>query len=243
MFERAFEQPSFWRAFVNTIRLNLLSLIFGFPAPIIFALLLNEIRRRNFKKIVQSVSYLPHFFSWVVVYGILLAFLNPYSGLLSGLLEDLGLEPIPFLADIKWWLSVYVGSGIWKGAGWAAIIYIAALSAIDPDLYDAAYVDGAGFLRSTWHVTLPGIRPTIVIIFVISLGQLLSIGFEQPFLLGNPLVSEVSSVLSTHIYRLGILQTEFSLTAAIGLLQSVINFALLLAANYLIKLTGERGIW
>ena len=243
VFERAFEQPSFWRAFVNTIRLNLLSLIFGFPAPIIFALLLNEIRRRNFKKVVQSVSYLPHFFSWVVVYGILLAFLNPYSGLLSGLLEDLGLEPIPFLADISWWLSVYVGSGIWKGAGWAAIIYIAALSAIDPDLYDAAYVDGAGFLRSTWHVTLPGIRPTIVIIFVISLGQLLSIGFEQPFLLGNPLVSEVSSVLSTHIYRLGILQTEFSLTAAIGLLQSVINFVLLLAANYLIKLTGERGIW
>ena len=140
VFERAFEQPSFWRAFVNTIRLNLLSLIFGFPAPIVFALLLNEIRRRNFKKIVQSVSYLPHFFSWVVVYGILLAFLNPYSGLLSGLLEDLGLEPIPFLADISWWLSVYVGSGIWKGAGWAAIIYIAALSAIDPDLYDAAYV-------------------------------------------------------------------------------------------------------
>ena len=202
VFARAFEQPSFWRAFVNTIRLNLLSLLFGFPAPIIFALLLNEIHRSGFKKIVQSISYLPHFFSWVVVYGILLAFLNPYSGSVTMLLKSVGVEPIAFLSDVGWWLSMYVGSGIWKGAGWAAIIYISALSAIDTDLYDAAYVDGAGLLRSTWHVTLPGIRPTIIIIFIISLGRLLSIGFEQPFLLGNARVSEVSNVLSVHIYRL-----------------------------------------
>ena len=243
VFERAFEQPSFWLAFENTIKLNALSLVFGFPAPIIFALLLNEIRRRSFKIVVQSISYLPHFFSWVVVYGIMLAFLNPYTGLLNRLLGNLGIEPVPFLTDISWWLSVYVGSGIWKNAGWAAIIYIAALSAIDTDLYDAAYVDGAGLLRSTWHVTLPGIRPTIIIILIITVGQLLNIGFEQPFLLGNPHVSDASSVLSTYIYQLGLLQSEFSLTTAIGLFQSLINFALLLIANRLIKLTGHRGIW
>ena len=243
VFARAFEQPSFWRAFVSTIQLNLLSLLFGFSVPIIFALLLNEIHRSGAKKIVQSISYLPHFFSWVVVYGILLAFLNPFSGFVTMMLKKVGVGPIPFLTDEGWWLAVYVGSGIWKSAGWAAIIYLAALSAIDPDLYDAAYVDGAGLLRSTWHVTLPGIRPTIIIIFIISLGQLLSIGFEQPFLLGNARVSQLSNVLSVHIYRLGILQSEFSLTTAIGLLQSVINFILLLAANRLIELTGEKGIW
>ena len=233
VFARAFEQPSFWRAFVSTIQLNLLSLLFGFPVPIIFALLLNEIHRSGAKKIVQSISYLPHFFSWVVVYGILLAFLNPFSGFVTMMLKNVGVEPIPFLTDKGWWLAVYVGSGIWKSAGWAAIIYLSSLSAIDPDLYDAAYVDGAGLLRSTWHVTLPGIRPTIIIIFIISLGRLLSIDFEQPFLLGNSRVSQLSNVLSVHIYRLGILQSEFSLTTAIGLLQSVINFTLLLAANRL----------
>ncbi len=242
-FAWAFEQPTFWLATANTIKLNLLSLIFGFPAPIILALLLNEVRRRSFKAVVQSISYLPHFFSWVVVYGIVLAFFSPFNGMLPKLLHNLGLESVGFLTRINWWLSIFIGSGIWKGAGWAAIIYISALSAIDPDLYDAAYVDGAGLLRSTWHVTLPGIRPTIIIIFIINLGQLLNIGFEQPFLLGNAHVSDVAEVLSTYIYRFGLLQQEFSLTAAVGLMQSLINFGLLILANYVIRLTGQRGIW
>ena len=242
-FAWAFEQPTFWLATANTIKLNLLSLFFGFPAPIILALLLNEVRRRSFKAVVQSISYLPHFFSWVVVYGIVLAFFSPFNGMLPKLLHNLGLESVEFLTRVNWWLSIFVGSGIWKGAGWAAIIYISALSAIDPDLYDAAYVDGAGLLRSTWHVTLPGIRPTIIIIFIINLGQLLNIGFEQPFLLGNAHVSDVAEVLSTYIYRFGLLQQEFSLTAAVGLMQSLINFGLLILANYVIRLTGQRGIW
>ena len=242
-FAWAFEQPTFWLAAANTIKLNLLSLFFGFPAPIILALLLNEVRRRSFKAVVQSISYLPHFFSWVVVYGIVLAFFSPFNGMLPKLLHNLGLESVQFLTRINWWLSIFVGSGIWKGAGWAAIIYISALSAIDPDLYDAAYVDGAGLLRSTWHVTLPGIRSTIIIIFIINLGQLLNIGFEQPFLLGNAHVSDVAEVLSTYIYRFGLLQQEFSLTAAVGLMQSLINFGLLILANYVIRLTGQRGIW
>lgn len=243
VFRRAFEQPSFWRAVRNTINLNLLSLVVGFPAPIIYALLLNEVRSRRLKRTVQSISYLPHFFSWVVVYGILLAFLNPHTGLITGLLNRLGADQIPFLTDVRWWLSVYVGSGIWKGVGWAAIIYISALSAIDPELYDAAHADGAGFLRSTWHVTLPGIRPTILIILIINLGTLFNIGFEQPFLLGNAHVNRMSTVLSVHIYRLGLLQSQFSLTTAIGVFQSAINFTLLLAVNRLARVSGERGIW
>jgi putative aldouronate transport system permease protein len=222
VFRQVFFERTFFSVVFNTLRLNVLSLIFSFPAPIILALLLNELRARKVKQVVQSISYLPHFISWVIVYGILLSFLEKNIGIVNNLIRNVGIKEIPFLTNPNWWLVTYVGTGIWKDVGWQAIIYMSALSMIDPQLYEAAWIDGAGRLRCMWSVTLPGIKSTIITVFTINVGWLLSVGFEQPFLLGNSLVSDVSSVLSTYIYDLGILRGNFSFTAAVGLSQSVI---------------------
>lgn len=243
VFAEVFRDRTFWNTLRNTIRLNLLSLFVGFPAPIIFALFLNEIASKTYKRIIQSISYLPHFISWVIMYGLLLAFLYRETGLVNVLLKSVGLPEINFLAHKGWWHVVYIGSGIWKELGWSAIIYLSAMTAIDPQLYEAASIDGAGRFKLMWHVTLPGIRDTVIVMLLLNIGRMMSIGFDQPYMLGNPMVSEISTVISTYVYEMGLVRARFSYTAAVGLFQSVINLALLLIADRFARLLGEQGLF
>lgn len=243
VFADAFRQSTFWQAFFNTIWLNLLSLLIQFPIPIIFTLLLNEVVGRKFKRTVQTISYMPHFISWVIIYGVVLAFVNSDTGLINLLLKSIGVKSVEFLTVKGWWVFIYVFTGVWKETGWSAIIYLAALGSINPELYEAAEIDGANRLGKMWHVTLPGIKGTIVILLLLSIGGMISIGFEQPWLFGNALVSDISSVLSTYIYTRGITQAQFSYATAVGLFQQVVNFILLLLANYSAKLLGEEGLF
>lgn len=243
VFREVFRDSGFWQSLSNTLRLNLLALIVSFPIPIVFALLLNEIPKDRFKRTVQSISYLPHFISWVILYGLLLSFTARETGLFNVVLRKLGMNEIGFLSERGWWTAVYLGSGIWKETGWAAIIYLAALSAIDPTLYEAAEVDGANRFHKILHVTLPGIKGTVVVILIMNVGRIMTIGFEQPYLLGNALVADVSTVLSTFIYDRGLLRAQYSFTTAVGLIQSFVNFALLLGADRLARLLSGSGIF
>lgn len=243
LFKEMFSTKTFWQVLINTIRLNMLSLIVAFPAPIIFALLLNEIRQNKFKRVVQAISYMPHFISWVILYGILLAFVSPDTGLFNVILTKLGFDQIKFLFEKSWWYVIYIGSGVWKEVGFSTIIYIAALSSISPELYEAAEIDGAGRFKKMWHVTLPGIRSTIVIMLLFSIGGVMSIGFDQPYLLSNAMVDDISDVLSTYIYRNGIQNVHYSYTTAVGLFQSVVNVILLISANKIASMLGESGLF
>jgi len=243
VFNEVFKDKSFWNAFWNTLRLNGIALVIGFPIPIIFAMFLNEIRSNMYKKVIQSISYLPHFISWVIIYGLILAFTTKETGLINTFLKAIGGTPINFLTHKGWWLFLYVFSGIWKEMGWSAIIYFSALSAINPELYEAASIDGAGRFRCMWHVTLPAIKNTIVIMLLLAIGRIISIGFDQPYMLGNVMVADVSTVLSTYIYEMGILRAQFSYTAAVGLFQAGINFTLLIVADAFAKLLGEEGLF
>ncbi|WP_132779445.1 ABC transporter permease subunit [Treponema sp. J25] len=243
VFKEVFRDSEFWRALTNTIRLNVLSLCITFPLPILFALLLNEINNEVYKKTIQSISYLPHFISWVILYGLILSFTAKETGLINVFLRKIGAKEIAFLGNEFWWTVVYILSGIWKDMGWAAIIYLAALSTIDPALYEAASIDGANRLHKMWYITLPGIKGTIVVILILQIGKIMTIGFEQPYLLGNALVARVSTVLSTFIYERGLLQAQFSFTTAVGLIQSIVNFVFLLGADYVARFLGEKGIF
>ena len=234
----------FWNVFYNTLIINVYKLIFGFPFPIIFALMLNELRSKRLKKFTQTVSYLPHFISWVVVASILTEVLSPTTGLVNTILGSLfGTEPIYFLTKANYFRPILVFAEIWKSFGMNAVYYIAALSGIDSELYEAAAIDGAGKLRQTWHVTLPGLRNIIIVLLVLQMGTLINVGFEQVFLLYNPTVYEVADVLSTYTYRLGIESKQYSLTSAIGLTQSVINFLMVLFANRLSKKVAGWSLW
>ena len=243
VFKDVFRSKLFWQAFNNTIWLNMLSLLLGFPLPVIFALVLNEIRITGFKRVVQSISYLPHFISWVILYGIILALTAKNTGIFNSLLVLMGKEQVNFLTNRFWWLFIYVGSSIWKETGWQAILYMSALTAIDPGLYEAAAIDGAGRWKSLVHITLPGIRSTIVILLILNIGRILTIGFEKPYLLSNASVSDIGSVLSTYVFTLGIQRAQYSFTTAVGLFQSVINFSLLIAADRIAKTLGEDGLF
>jgi putative aldouronate transport system permease protein len=243
VFKDVFRAKLFWRALSNTIWLNLLSLIVGFPLPVIFALILNELKHKNFKRVVQSISYLPHFISWVILYGIILALTAKNTGIFNVLLRVAGKEEISFLTNRAWWLSIFVTSSVWKETGWQAILYMSALTAIDPGLYEAAAIDGAGRWKSMIHITLPGIRSTIVILLILNVGRIMTIGFEKPYLLSNASVSDIGSVLSTYVYTLGIQNAQYSFTTAVGLFQSVVNFGLLIGADRAAKLLGEEGLF
>jgi len=243
-FQRAFSTRDFWNALRNTIYLNILDLIMGFPAPIILALLLNELVFKNFKKFTQTVIYLPHFLSWIIVSSIASRLLAPTSGVVNiFLVENFGIGPIDFLMDKGKWIMTYIFFGIWKEMGWGTIIYLAAITGINPELYEAAEVDGAGRWRKLWHITLPGIRPTIVVLLIMNIGRILGIEFDRPYTMMNNIVMEVADVLSTLVYRLGIRSFQYSLTAAIGLFQSIVCVIFLVAANAFAKKLGERGIW
>jgi putative aldouronate transport system permease protein len=241
-FIKAFANRDFLYALRNTLMLNLFDLIAGFPAPIILAIVLNELRLRTFKKLTQTIAYMPHFLSWIIIAGLALQIFAPTTGLINNVLAGMGLEPIPFLNESAHWVATYVLLGVWQSVGWNTIIYLAAITAINPELYEAAAMDGAGRFRRIWNVTLPGIRATIIVLLIIRLGYILGSEFDRPYALGNPLVKNVSNVISIFVYIYGIRGLQFSLTTAVGLFQSVVGVIFLFAADRLAKRFGERGI-
>jgi putative aldouronate transport system permease protein len=240
-FETFFDSYYFTRLLRNTVIISFYDLIFGFPAPIILALVLNEVKRQMFKRFVQTVSYLPHFISLIVVVGMILDF-SALDGVINQLIVVFGGQPISFMQNEDWFRTVYVGSNIWQGIGWGSIIYLAALSAISPELYEAARVDGANRWSQMVHITIPGIMPTIIIMLILRVGNMMDVGYEKIILLYNPSVYETADVISSFIYRKGLLEMSYSYSAAVGLFNSVINFALLLAVNRLARKTGS-SLW
>ncbi len=242
-FIKAFANRDFTNALRNTLVLNLLDLVIGFPIPIIFALILNELVFKRFKRVVQTIAYMPHFLSWVIIYGLALQLFAPTNGFINMLLTDLGFESIPFLNESGHWVATYIFLGVWQSFGWNSIVYLAAIAGINSELYEAASVDGAGRFKKMWHITLPGIKPTIVVLLVMSLGNILGSGFDRPFAMQNKLVMDVANVISTFVYKNGIKGLQFSLTTAVGLFQSVVCVFFLLLANWLSRKLGERGIW
>jgi putative aldouronate transport system permease protein len=243
-FKSLFASKEFYIVLKNTLLLNVYSLIFGFPAPIILALLLNEVRVEWYKRLVQNLLYLPHFISWVVLGGILITILSPARGVINSILvKGLGIEPIYFLGDTFWWPVTFVLSGIWREAGWGTILYLAAMANVDPQLYEAAKIDGANKLRQTWHITLPGIRSTVAILLILKVGHMMDIGFEQIFVLQNDMVLGISDVISTYVYRVGLLSAQYSYTTALGLFQSLIALILVITVNKIVKSLGENGLW
>jgi putative aldouronate transport system permease protein len=242
-FKNLFAFPEFYEILRNTLLINLYQLIFGFPAPIILALLLNEVRKMVFRRIAQTVLYLPHFLSWVIVGGLVLNFLSPSIGMLNSWMEALGFESIFFMQEAKFFRSVVVASGVWKEVGWGTIIYLAALSGINPELYESAEVDGAGRFRQVISITIPCILPTVMILLLLNIGNFLDLGFEQIYMLLNPLVWSTGEVFDTYIYRAGLLGGQYSYTTAIGLFKSVVGFILLIGANTLSKHTTGNSIY
>jgi putative aldouronate transport system permease protein len=242
-FSQTFQSRDFYNALRNTLALNILDLLMGFPAPVILAILLNELSYKGYKKLTQTVVYLPHFLSWIIIAGIAAQLFAPSGGVVNIMLGKLGIGPIDFLMKKGLWIGTYIGLGVWKEMGWGTIIYLAAITGINPELYEAAEVDGAGRWRKIWHVTLPSIRPTIVVLLIMNMGRILGSEFDRPYTLANPTVMQVADVISTLVYRVGIRSSQFSFTAAIGLFQSLVCVVFLIAANSIAKKAGERGIW
>jgi putative aldouronate transport system permease protein len=242
-FIQFFSSFYFWRLIRNTFIISFYSLVFGFPVPIIFALILNEFKDGFFKRSIQTITYLPHFISLVVICGMLINFLSPTNGIVNILLEKITGTRINFLNDPKWFRLIYVGSGIWQGFGWGSIIYLAALSGIDPNLYEAAKIDGAGRLRQIWHISIPGILPTVVTLLILNMGSILGVGYEKIILLYNPATYETSDVISTYVYRMGIQSTQYSFSSAVGLFNSLVNMCTLLVCNWISKKVTNHGLW
>ncbi len=241
-FVKAFSNRDFFRALRNTLMLNGMDLLFGFPMPIILAIMLNEIRTVWFKKLNQTLLYLPHFLSWVIIAGVAYQLLQPNTGLVNILFRQIGLPEIPFLTANREWVLTYVVIGVWQTMGWGTIIYLAAITSINPELYDSATIDGAGRWGKIWHVTIPCIRSTIVILLIMNLGRIMGSSFERADSLGNPIVKEVSSVIATYVYNAGIQAQNYSLTTAVGLFQSVVGLILVLTADRIAKKLGEEGL-
>lgn len=242
-FKQLFALPNFSNVVRNTLILNLLSLAVGFPMPIILSLMLNEVRSKYFKKFSQSLLYIPHFMSWIVLASIIKGLLATRTGFVNQLITFFGGKEIFFLGNPGWWIVIYVISGIWQSAGWGTIVYMAALTGIDQTLYEAAMIDGAGRLQRMIHITIPGIMPTITIMLIMRMGNLLSIGFEQPMALYNSLVTDVAEVISTYTYTIGIERAQYSLTTAFGFLQSLINMLMIVTANRIVKKLGGEGLY
>ncbi len=242
-FRDFFSSVYFGRLMKNTLLISIYSLIIGFPIPIIFALLLNEIKDGPFKRITQTISYLPHFISVVVVVGLLFNFLSPIDGVVNVFLKSIGKDAVNFMSEPGWFRTLYVGSNIWQNFGWDSIIYLAALSSVDPQLYEAAQIDGAGKFKQMLHVTLPAIMPTIIILLIMNVGNIMNVGFEKIILMYSPATYETADVISTYVYRRGILGSQFSFSASVGLFNSVINFALLYTVNKISNRVSEISLW
>ncbi|WP_261304769.1 ABC transporter permease [Paenibacillus andongensis] len=242
-FKKIFEDSEVIRVIWNTLYLSFLQIVFAFPFSILLSLMLNELRSEKLKRIIQSIIYLPHFLSWVVVVGIATVFLKS-EGIVNQLLSHVfGMQPIPFLQEPGWFMPLIVLEVIWKESGWGTIIFLAALSGVNPSLYEAAVVDGASRLRQIWHITLPAIRSTIVILLILRLGSVLDVGFEQIFLMINPFNREMGNVLDTFVYYKGIEQSDFSFATAVGLFKSFVGLILIVGANRLAKRFGEEGVF
>ena len=242
-FLRFFNSFNFWDILRNTITISFYQLIAGFPIPILLALVLNEMRNAKFKKLLQTVTYAPHFLSTVVLVGMLTAFLNPSTGLVNRVIEMLGGEAINFMAEQSWFSSLYVWSGVWQNAGWGTIIYMASLSSIDVQLYEAATIDGASRFKKLLHVTLPSIVPTAVTMLILDCGRIMNIGFEKAFLMQNDLNINRSEVISTYVYQVGITQAQYSYSTAVDLFNAVINVILLLVVNKISKKLTQTSLW
>ncbi len=241
-FREFFDSVYFGRLIRNTISINLKNLIFGFPAPILFALLLNEVKGQKFKKVVQTVSYMPHFISTVVIAGMILQF-TATDGVLTWVMTLFGYPKQNLMLNPDLFQPVYVISDIWQGLGWGSIIYIAAISGINAELYEAARIDGAGRFKQMWHVTLPGILPTIITMLILRVGNMLNLGFEKIILLYNSSIYETADVISTYVYRKGLVDQSYSFSTAVGLFNSLINLLLLFIANKLCKRLTEHSLW
>ena len=233
----------FWRLLRNTLGINFLQLTIGFAAPVILALLLNEVGRMRYKKLVQTVTYLPNFISSVVVVGMVVTFLSPSTGLINNVLAHLGLERVNFLTEPSYFWGIYTIMTIWQTAGYSAIIYLASLTGISSELYEAARIDGAGRWAQLFHITLPGLTPTIVLLFLMKIGRVLDVGYETIVLMYNPSIYSTADVIGTYVYRRGILNGEYSFASAVGFFQSVIGLILVLFANLAAKKTSETSLW
>ncbi|MGO4106970.1 ABC transporter permease [Paenibacillus sp. YAF4_2] len=241
-FRMFMKDPTFWRAFYNNLFLSISYLVVRFPLTLIFALLINEIRRLKLKKFVQTVSYLPHFISMVILAGMVKEMLSA-SGPINTLLGHLGIEPIAFISLPQWFSTIYVTSGMWQGLGWGTILYLAAMTGINTELYEAARIDGASRTRLAWHVTIPGILPTIMTLLVLDIGGIMGSNFEKILLLYNPLTYETADVISTYVYRMGITNANFSYATAVGLFEGVIGLILVTIANTISKKTTKSSLW
>ncbi|SEM03686.1 sugar ABC transporter permease [Paenibacillus sp. OK003] len=241
-FREVFGMRDFYTTLRNTFLLNFLDLIVSFPAPIILAIMLYEVRFKWFKKISQTILYIPHFISWVIIGGIVYQLFGNQSGMVNGILESMGLNSIPFLTEKNPWLVTYLFTGVWQSAGWGTILYLAALTGVNKELFEAAEIDGATRLKRIWHITLPSIKPTIVTLLILNLGHMVSIGFDRPYIIGNTAVREYSDVLSTFVYRIGLESGQYTLATVVGLFQAVVGLIFVLGSNYISKKATGEGI-
>jgi len=242
-FEKLFASESFLQVFRNTLIISVYKIVFLFPLPIIIAILLNELRNMIFKRSIQTLIYLPHFLSWVIVSGLFIDLLSVNGGMVNQWITALGGEPIKFFLDSSVFRSVIVASAGWKETGWSTIVYLAALTSIDPQLYEAAKMDGAGKWKSTLHITLPGLIPIILLMFILRLGSVLEAGTEQVLVMYNPSVYNVADIIGTYVYRIGLGEQDYSFSTAVGLFESVIAFILIVTGNSLSRKYLHRGIW
>ncbi len=242
-FIRFFKTPQFLTLLKNTLGISIYSLIAGFPFPIILALILNQVRSGKLRKVVQMVVYAPHFISVVVLCGMLYVFMSPSTGILNNILASLGLERVFFLGEPSYFPHIFVWSDIWQNTGWGMIIYLAALSSISPELYEAAKIDGASKLKTIWYVDIPGILPQIVILFIMRTGSFMNVGFQKAFLLQTPLNLETSEIISTYVYKVGLLNAQFSYSTAIDLFNTVVNVVLILMVNAICKKVNDTSLW
>ncbi len=242
-FTRFFRSPYFGTLLRNTFVISLYGLVAGFPLPIILALSLNELQNQKVKKFAQTVTYAPYFISMVVMCGMLISFLSPSTGIINNIIKALGGEPIPFLSNASMFPSIYVWSGIWQGTGWGSVIYFAALSGVDPQLLEAATLDGATRMQKIWYINIPTLLPTIVIMLIMNCGNLLSVGYEKAFLLQNALNLDTSEVISTYVYKAGLVNAQYSFSTAIGLFNSAVNMVLLILVNTVSRRISENSLW
>ena len=242
-FERFFTSIYAVRLIRNTFLISFYGLVFGFPAPIILALLFNELKAGKFKKLTQTISYLPHFISTVIIVGMFTTFLQPETGLINNIIARFGGKRIYFLAEPRYFRSLYIIMDIWRSVGWGSIIYLAALSNVEMELYEACIIDGGGYWRQLWHITLPGIAPTVVIMLILRIGQLMTVGYESIILMYSPSTYITGDVISTYVYRVGLQDANYSFSSAVGMFNSVISLILLVFANTISKRFGETSLW
>ena len=242
-FDRFFRSYYFGRLIRNTLTISLTTLLFSFPAPILLALMINELQGTRYKKTIQMVTYAPHFLSLTVVVGMINLLCATQTGVINQALNRMGYASIPFLTGEKYFLPLYILSGIWQQTGWNSVIYIAAIAGVDYSLYEAAYLDGAGIMKRIWHVTLPSIAPTIVIMLILRMGSVMDVGFEKVWLMQNGLNQETSDVIATYVYRAGLVNADYSYSSAVGLFTSVINFLLLTIVNKISRTVSEVSLW